>query len=224
MTELIANNIEKKEDVENNLPFELVMECIDLVKRTPTKQITRNLIDPILRFSYWGSSEHTQVMFEMGLIQTLTPALQTDNEDLQRIILIIFINIVKNGWKQEQSNYPQSQSQIQDMPSKGQSQSQSDHNKLNYILSLPNPYLAELEKQGTINQIIESVLMTEAINLENEEQVYFLLNALYPDGIQLPSEYKDDIIQQLCIECNSEDDDEENQYGLQSISYLAVNQ
>ncbi|KAA6393817.1 MAG: hypothetical protein EZS28_010654, partial [Streblomastix strix] len=96
---IIKKITNKVEDVDFAIFSGFIVEFIDLIRRTPIEQITKKLMSNVNKITDKSSIQQIQIIFEMGLIQILTPSLKNNDKDIQKHFLLILTNIINKGWK-----------------------------------------------------------------------------------------------------------------------------
>ncbi|KAA6398543.1 MAG: hypothetical protein EZS28_005928 [Streblomastix strix] len=204
---IISRVIQSEEDVELAFQHNLIQVLIDLLRCTPLDDITPSMTKAFEIISDQGSSVQTHRLFEMSTIHSLVQIIRIKDKDILLNILKTFIHIIKNGWSQiktSQSQYAQQQFNLQQL-----------------LQPNSHPYLVQLEKDAIIRIIIEDLLANESTYLWCKYKICEILDILYPEGAQLPSDLQPQIINQLYSPMKQKHEIEP--YALQSLSYLAIN-
>ncbi|KAA6397156.1 MAG: hypothetical protein EZS28_007321 [Streblomastix strix] len=246
------NNIKSVEDINSCIESGLVYELIDIVRRKPQAEFTKELIELIWQISQQGSSEHTHSMYGMQAIQLLFQMVSSSGRYIVIHILKTITNIVKKGWKQvkvqdsNNNNISIHQSPLNISPSITHSQSKSSSfsslpSELQNLLLVQHPYLNQLEQSGLIRNIILVVLRNKDIHAYEKKKTCEFLDSLYLEGIKLPTNLQRNIIADLYIQAisgktglrnqriESRNHDNENEgemnnaHALQALSFLAHN-
>ncbi|KAA6362318.1 MAG: hypothetical protein EZS28_042155 [Streblomastix strix] len=190
-----------EKDVDNVIQTGLLNELIGQTKRTPTHQLSTVRILPLFQICQKGTVEQTQRIYKSGILHALTPKLKNNNKNVQLFILLTFIYIIKNGWKQLKQSAQQS--------------------NLQEILKYQHPYVADLHKHGIIKRIIIEMLTNQNIDSQNKRLTCKFLDILYIEGLQLPSKLQDQVISGFNT-LNSQDEmQQEGSFG--ALSYMSVN-
>ncbi|KAA6399517.1 MAG: hypothetical protein EZS28_004961 [Streblomastix strix] len=231
--------------VEQVIPSGVIVEIVDLVRRTPIDQQSSKLIEVMSEVVQNVSAQESEKLFDMGTIQAFIPAIQQNNKHQVYQILGIILFIITKGWKQSSLYSQQQQQQQQQQQSSFSSSSQSFANlptNLQQLLLLPHPYLRTLDKSGIIQNIIDYTLLDQKVDIQNKLAASEVLNMVYAEGAKIPPEQQNQIISQLCdiAKTGEQDNQKEKQeekdeekikeqinenkrYAIASISYLAVN-
>lgn len=96
---IIKSKIKKNEEVELGFRTGLISEFIEIMKRLPYNELRKDVVLVINRIIELGNADHTNRIFEKGIIQYLEPKLKDDDKNSRGIILFTFIDIIKKGWK-----------------------------------------------------------------------------------------------------------------------------
>ncbi|KAA6360548.1 MAG: hypothetical protein EZS28_043925, partial [Streblomastix strix] len=195
----------------------LIYEIIDYIRRIPIKRVPWKLLLTVKKMTEVGTTEQVHQLYKMKLIQMLYTQLINKDEDLQLQILEVINNIIVKGW-----NVTDNSSQ-NDLSSKIGSTKSSSSKILQLLLSRHHPYLQELRHQGVIKTIIERVLMNSFMHKSVIRDTLNLLDSLYIEGFQFPSEQLQlQFIQYICYDIVLGEGDNRN-YAIESLSYLAIN-
>ncbi|KAA6383385.1 MAG: hypothetical protein EZS28_021088, partial [Streblomastix strix] len=197
--------IQGQKDVDSAMQTGLVTELIGLIKRTPSDQISALRILPIYQISQKGKAEQTHKLYQQGILQTLAPKLRINNKNAQLFILLTFIYIIKNGWKQIRQS---------------QQQQQQQQSNLQQLLNQQHPYLDNLQNEGVIQMIVTDVLASKEVDDYNKRVACKLLDSIYIEGIVLPKDLQEEVLTNFSQQFSSEDE-QEGTFG--ALSYLAVN-
>ncbi|KAA6386421.1 MAG: putative Serine/threonine-protein kinase Nek3 [Streblomastix strix] len=193
----VAEKIIKDEnEVRLTIRQRLFVELIDLVHRISADNDSE-LIRLIERICEIGTPEQTQLMYKMNTIQAL----------IQKL--------VNNDKKSPSKTLSQSSSS-------GQLQSYSLTYLQQYAL-LPHPYQADLEQQGVIRRIIETLLINTETSAEVRNGVCEFLDTLYVEGAKLPEDLRLEILTQLLQQMNSNQNIIDKLYSIKALSWIAVN-
>ncbi|KAA6391283.1 MAG: hypothetical protein EZS28_013191 [Streblomastix strix] len=98
ISQLINILITEPEDIDLMILSGLILEIIDIVRRTPIDQVPWKLLLTLNKITEIGSTEQVHVIKEMKIMQIFAPSLKHSDEDIQKEVLEVINNIIKKGW------------------------------------------------------------------------------------------------------------------------------
>ncbi|KAA6379965.1 MAG: putative NEK protein kinase, partial [Streblomastix strix] len=202
-------------DVDIIVDSGLVVEIVDLVVRIINEEQINDLVEIIRIISQKASSLQSHRLFIMGTIQALNTKLENADQKLIGKILNSFIFIIEKGWKQAKPLKP-TQFQMQNYMT---FQTSLFQNQLQQQLLIPHPYLQTLEQQGIIRNIDEKILLNQETTQLNKKNASRLLDIIYIEGAQLPTDLRLHILSGLATQLK----DKKNQKAISQKKLKQIN-